>query len=203
MLTPLDSIITRICKSNNIERTKIKVHVIKNDEINAFALPSGFLIIYSGLISNANNPEELAGVISHEIAHIELNHVMKKLVKEIGLSALITIATGRNSADGIKEIARILSSTAFDRNLEKEADLKAADYLINSQINPQPFADFLYLLAGTEHEALKYLSWVSTHPDLKKRAEYIVEYGKDKSSEYKTLLSKKTWAKLKAEIKSD
>ncbi|MCX8473257.1 MAG: M48 family metalloprotease, partial [Sediminibacterium sp.] len=85
VVNSIDSIVTHICKSNKIDRETIIVHVLNKDEINAFALPNGHLIIYSGLIHNSDNQEELTGVISHEIAHIELNHVMKKLVKEIGL----------------------------------------------------------------------------------------------------------------------
>ena len=101
------------------DREIIKVHVLNKDEINAFALPNGHLIIYSGLINNSGNQEELTGVICHEIAHIELNHVMKKLIKEIGLSVLISMTTGKGGSEIIKETAKMLSSSAFDRKLEK------------------------------------------------------------------------------------
>lgn len=197
----IDSIVTKICKSNNIDREKIKVHILNKDEINAFALPNGHLIVFSGLILNSDNQEELAGIICHEIAHIELNHVMKKLVKEIGLSVLISMTTGNGGSEVIKETAKMLSSSAFDRNLEKEADIKAVDYLVNAKVNPEPFANFLYKLSDKEHEATKYLTWISTHPDSKDRAEYIIEYSKGKETEYKPILSNETWDKLKAELK--
>jgi len=196
----LDSIVTHICKSNKIDRQTIIVHVLNKDEINAFALPNGHLIIYSGLIHNSDNQEELCGVISHEIAHVELNHVMKKLVKEIGLSVLISMTTGNDGAV-IKETAKMLSSSAFDRNLEKEADIKAVDYLITAKVNPEPFANFLYKLSDKEHEATKYLTWISTHPDSKERAENIIEYCKDKLTDYKPILNNETWEKLKEELK--
>ncbi len=201
VINSMDSIVTLICKSNNIDREKIKVHILNKDEINAFALPNGHLIVFSGLILNSDNQEELAGVISHEIAHIELNHVMKKLVKEIGLSVLISMTTGNGGLEAIKETAKILSSSAFDRSLEKEADIKAVDYLVNAKINPQPFANFLYKLSDKEDEATKYLTWISTHPDSKERAEYIIEYNKGKLTDYKPVLSNETWVKLKAELK--
>src|SRR5688572_15007542 len=79
---PLDSIVSKICTSNDIDRSLIKLHIIKSDEINAFALPNNHLVVYSGLILASENEAELSGVLSHEIAHMELNHVMKKLVKE-------------------------------------------------------------------------------------------------------------------------
>jgi len=95
----------------------------------------------------------------------------------------------------------MLSSSAFDRSLEKEADIKAVDYLVNANLNPEPFAYFLYKLSETENEAAKYLTWISTHPDSKERAEYIIEYGKGKKTQYKPVLSIDTWDKLKTTLK--
>ena len=200
VVNSVDSIVTQICKSNKIDKEKLKVHVLNKDEINAFALPNGHLMVYSGLILNSDNQEELTGVICHEIAHIELNHVMKKLVNEIGLSVLISMTTGNRGAEVIKETARMLSSSAFDRSLEKEADIKAVEYLINANVNPEPFADFLYKLSENEDKATKYLTWISTHPESKERAEYIIEYWKDKETEYNHILSDETWNKLKEKL---
>jgi predicted Zn-dependent protease len=138
----VDSLVTSICRANKIDRNSIKVHILNKDEINAFALPDGHLVIYSGLIMACANQEELSGVISHELAHIQLNHVMKKLIKEVGLSLLISISDYPGSGK-IQEAAKLLTSTAFDRNFEKEADLKAVDYLIKTRLNPAPFANFL------------------------------------------------------------
>ena len=202
VVNSIDSIISQVCKANKIDKNKLKVHVLNKDDINAFALPNGHLIIYSGLILSSDNQEELAGVICHEIAHIQLNHVMKKLVKEIGLSVLISMTTGNSGSEVIKETAKLLSSSAFDRSLEKEADIEAVNYLVNANINPQPFADFLYKLSDSEHEASKYFTWISTYPDSKERAEYIIEYSKDKLTNYKSILSNETWEKLKAALKN-
>ncbi len=201
VVNTIDSMVTKICKANKIDKSKLKIHVLNKDEINAFALPNGHLIIYSGLILNSDNQEELAGVICHEIAHIELKHVMKKLGKEIGLSVLISMTTGNSGAEVIKETARMLSSTAFDRSLEKDADIKAVDYLLNANVNPEPFANFLYKLSENENEVTQYLTWVSTHPDSKERAEYIIEYSKDKTADYQQILANKTWLNLKEELK--
>ena len=68
VINTIDSIISKICIKNDIKKEKIKLKILKNDEINAFALPSGYLVIYSGLIENTDNQQELSGVIAHEIA---------------------------------------------------------------------------------------------------------------------------------------
>ena len=200
VVNTIDSIVNKICNANKIDRKSIKVHIINKDEINAFAIPNGHLVVYSGLILNSDNPEELTGVICHEIAHIELNHVMKKLVKELGLSVIISMASG-NGGEMIKQTAKTLSSSAFDRSMEKEADIKAVDYMLNAEINPEPLANFLYKISAKENDATKYLSWLSTHPDSKARAEYIIEYSKDKKENYKAVITESTWVKLKEELR--
>jgi predicted Zn-dependent protease len=193
----LDSIVDRICSKNNINRETIKVHLITKNDINAFAMPGGHLVVYSGLIKAADNPDELAGVIAHEISHIELDHVMKKLIKEVGLSVLISMTSGNGGGEAIKQVSKILSSSAFDRKLEKEADISAVEYMINAKINPEPLAEFLYKLAENKADESTYEGWLNTHPDSKKRAEYILEYSKNKIKNTKPALSESSWKLLK------
>jgi len=196
----LDSLLTKICISNNIDKSKVKLHVLKKDEINAFTLPDRHLVIFSKLIAEAENEAELCGVICHELAHMELDHVMKKLVKEIGLSVLVSMTTGSGGSDAAAEAARLLSSTAYDRTMEREADIKAIDYMIQADIKPEPFADFLYKLADDKSGIERHLSWVNTHPDTRERAEYIVEYCRDKIKHNEPILSDKSWNSLKESL---
>lgn len=191
----VDSIVDRICAENYIHRENIKVHIIEKDIVNAMAIPGGHLVLFTGLIKESKSPEELSGVISHEIAHQELNHVMKKLVKEFGLAALVSMTTG-SGGDMISQTVSSLASLVYDRSIEKDADLKAVEYLINAEIDPTAFADFLYKQARPETEASEYLRWFSTHPGSEERAEYLVEKIGRRSYEVKPLLSEKTWEEV-------
>lgn len=181
IVAPVDSMLTRICTTNAIDREKVKLHLLRKDEINAFALPNKHLVIYSGLIAACENEAELYGVIGHELAHMEKNHVMNKLIKEVGLSVLISMSTGNGNAEVIKATLKQLSSTAYDRSLETEADLTAVDYLEKAGINPEPFANFLYRLADETKHLPSQIYWISTHPESKERAEKIIEQIKGKS----------------------
>lgn len=192
----IDSIFLRITEQNHIDSDKIQIHIIGNREVNAFALPGNHLIINTGLISSTDSPEELAGVICHEIAHIELDHIMKKLVKEVGVSLLVSMAGGNSGSEALAETVRHLSSSAYDRKLEKEADLKSVDYLIKSNIDPNPFADFLYKIEDN-NDFLEHFSWLSTHPELKARAHYIVEYINEKAYKVEQIISDSSWKMLK------
>ena len=74
----------------------------------------------------------LSGVIAHELAHIEKKHVIKKLTREIGLSVLVSVISGQSDPGVISQIAKTLSSSAFDRKMEKEADMVGVQYLLNA-----------------------------------------------------------------------
>lgn len=196
----VDNMLSKVCIANNISTTNIKTHLIRKDEVNAFALPGGHLIIYTGLINKAENPEELLGVMCHELAHIELQHVKKKLLKEIGLSVLLSITTGNAGSEIIQETVKQLSSSSFDRRLEKEADIKSVDYLIAANVNPKPFSDFLNRIAEDNSEMDKNFSWISTHPDSKERARYILEYSQKHKRQYVQVMSIVAWDQLKQKI---
>lgn len=202
VVVTVDSLVDRICRRNGIERSKIKVHILDNQEVNAFALPDGYLVIYTGLISACKHQDELAGVIAHEVAHIELDHVMKKLMKEFGLSALVSITTGHGGPGTVQETAKMLSSTAFDRKLERAADIKAVDYLLKAGIHPGHFADFLRNMtdAGSEIEVL---SWISTHPESEERAEYILQVLENRNPPEETDLNSTTWEKVQEALRPE
>lgn len=200
IIKTLDSLLLPLCKENNIERDSLKVHIINKDEINAFAMPDNHLVVYTGLIEASKNEQALLGVLGHEIAHIEGNHVMKKLSKEIGFSVLLSM-TGANSSV-VKEVISTLSSSAYDRNLEQEADLKSVEYMLNANIDPRPFADFMYELS-IDNELHKYTYWISTHPESEARAKYILNKIKGKKIKSKKILSDKSWEKFKKQIKEN
>jgi predicted Zn-dependent protease len=200
IISTLDSLLLPLCEENFIERDSLKVHIINKDEINAFAMPDNHLVVYTGLIEASKNEQALLGVLGHEIAHLEGNHVMKKLSKEIGFSVLLSM-TGAN-ANVIKEVISTLSSSAYDRSLEQEADLKSVEYMMNANIDPRPFADFMYELS-IDNELHKYTYWISTHPESEARAKYILNRIKGKKIKSKPILTKKSWERFKEQIRKN
>jgi predicted Zn-dependent protease len=124
---------------------------------------------------------------------------MTKLVKELGISVLISMTKSSSGTEIVKETAKQLSSSAFDRRLEKEADIKAVEYLLKANINVEPLANFLNRLSEKEKESPKYLTWISSHPDSKERAEYIMDYRANNVTKYTKILTLETWKKLKEE----
>jgi predicted Zn-dependent protease len=174
IVEPIQQMVRNICSDNNISPSSINVHVVDNKEINAFAMPGRHLVVHTGLIEFADKQEEIAGVIAHEIAHIESGHVVKKLGKEIGLSILMNLTLGDIGGEVVRNALSTLTSTAYDRSLEKDADLKAVDYMVAAKMNPTYLASFLEKL-DKQSQTPEVLQWVSTHPDSKERVRYINE----------------------------
>lgn len=74
VLAPLDSLLSHLCEANDIERDKIKLHVVQSNEVNAFAFPDNHLVVFTSLIAKCENQEELCGVMAHEIAHMQKSY---------------------------------------------------------------------------------------------------------------------------------
>lgn len=200
LIKTLDSLILPICKANGIERDSLKVHIVKKDEINAFALPNKRLVVYTGLITDCKKQEALQGVLGHEIAHIEQNHVMKKLSKELGFTVLLSATTGGKGGQLIKEIFKTISSSAYDRTLEKEADIVSVDYMIKANIDPKPLSDFMYQMS-LDSKLPDGFSWISSHPESEERAKYILDYIKGKKLTIKPTLTDKNWKQFQEQVK--
>lgn len=143
-------------------RFRYEFHVVQDSAINAFALPGGIIVVHTGLIDATRRPEELAGVLAHEIQHVEQRHSLKALVKEMGLRGLWGAITGDVGGSLAGEAALRLTSLRFSRDAELEADAKGFDSLVSHDIDPAGMVDFF----GTMEKAAGAAppAWLSTHP---------------------------------------
>lgn len=192
---PVLKLTYEICLANSIDTAGLKIHVLGGQEVNAFALPDRNLVILKGLLKDCKSQEELAGVIAHELAHIEHDHIMKKLIREVGLGTLSTMIGG-GGGEVARETAGTLTSSAFDRKMEEEADLAGAEYLLNANIDPSGLADFLYRMDKMA-EMPEFFYWVSTHPNSAERAQKILDRVRNEEIGSKKILSESEWNKLK------
>jgi len=196
VMVSLNDLLTHICKENDIDHSTIKIFCLKNKDVNAFAFPDRRLVVYSGLLNACEDETELAGVMAHEIAHMEERHVMKLLVKEVGLQILLSQAFG-GQGEIIKKTGKELSSSAYNRSLEKEADALAVAYLQKADITTAGIANLFSRLAEKEGESVFFVTWISTHPELKERVSAVHKLSENKEIECKKILSDKQWQKIK------
>ena len=191
----LTAIKDSICITNNIDPSEIQIHLFDEEVINAFTLPGQHMVVYTGLIKYCDGPDQLAGIMAHEIGHMQHSHIMKRLVKEIGIATVLSLGGGNTEL--LRKIVKTLSSTAFDRKQESEADASAVEDLNKSHIDPKGLADFLTKLSNERIDMPKQLEWISTHPNSKDRAKEILRLKGNSSIAYHQVVGDTEWNILK------
>ena len=143
-------------------RLRYRWFVAERPEVNAFAAPGGVIVVFSGLIEAAATPEEVAGVLAHEVAHAELRHSLRAMVKNLGWRALLSFALGDYSGGVVGDAVAGLTELKFSRDAEREADADGLKRLVAAGIDPNGMLTFFAKLATTDGKAPPAL--LSTHP---------------------------------------
>ena len=153
--------------------------LIKQDEtVNAFALPSGIIVVHSALIQKADNAEELAAVLAHEVQHVEQRHSLKNIIHGAGWAVVLAVVLG--DVSGVTAvIAHQVGASYFSRELEAEADKLGYATLVKANIKPEGMASFLQKLADLSQQQPKALAWISSHPDTLERVADIKQLLKE------------------------
>jgi len=150
-------------------RYRYRFFVADSPEVNAFAAPGGVVVVYTGLIRAADSAEELAGVLAHEVAHVELRHSLKAAVKGLGLRALAALALGDLSGGVAGDVAARLTDLKFSRDAETEADREGLRRLLAAGISPHGMPRFFETLAAGEGNTAVALAVLSSHPPSRER----------------------------------
>ncbi len=152
------------------------VRVVDWPLINAFTLPGGRIVLTSGLINVAASPDELAGVIAHEIGHGLEWHPETSLVRALGLSAAVRLVFG--GADPVSNVGMLLLQLRYSREAERVADARAVEMMRTAKIPAKALADFFLLVKKREGSArsgsfASAVEILSTHPLLEERAQTV------------------------------
>ncbi len=162
--------IARVCDRRDIE---YHFTVIKKDELNAFALPGGYIYIYTGLLKTLDNEAQLAGVLGHEVGHVTARHATERLTAMYGYQLLVTLILGDDPNFWAKLTSDIFSTTgflAYSRKNEYEADMLGTGYAYAAGYDPSGMSQLLGKLASTgESEPSKLEELLSTHPPTAER----------------------------------
>lgn len=132
--------------------------VLDDKEVNAFALPGGFIYVYKGLLAQVESDDELAGVLAHEITHADHHHAMKLMKKSQpwDLATMAVILAGVFSGKDItgpSEVVSVLQTSkinGYTIDLEKDADAGGLKLMLKSKYNPVGMLTFMERLARTE-----------------------------------------------------
>lgn len=126
----------------------------KTKLVNAFALPGGRMVFSHGLIESAGSPDEVAGVLAHELGHVALHHPEAAIVRVFGLQMLLSLFTAGQGAENISSIAGVLAVLSYSRTAEAEADAYAIGVMDKAKVDPKGLQTFFTRLlkqkTGTE-----------------------------------------------------
>lgn len=152
----------------------VRLHVIEENEINAFALPGGPIVIWTGLLKRLNNYEELAALISHEYMHVAGRHTTRALLRKQGGRIALAMIFGQTGVvtAALASQAGELQSLSYSRSLETEADTAGARLLLQRGFSRQGYIG-LFDVLKQEDQGQGVPEIISSHPQLDKRKEMI------------------------------
>jgi len=174
----VQAILDRLTPHSSLPTATFTFKIVDSEQVNAFALPGGFIVVYTGLLAQADDPGQVAGVLAHEMAHVTQRHGLRRIAHSLGIWAGISMIFG--SGDVLTSIAVDLFTMAnvndYSQDQETEADLEGARMLIAGRIDPAGLASFFAKLAAEHGDVPDSLAWFSTHPQHKERVAGITAY---------------------------
>ncbi len=161
----LGEILSRLSTADPAIPYTFSITVVDEPSVNAFAAPGGYLIIHLGLLRKTQSPEEMAGVLAHEMQHVRHRHGTRSLFREISTRALLGLLVG--DASGLAqalEAARTLGALRYRRQDEEAADRDGMSLLQAASIDPGGMIGFLRRLDRDGVTASPVAAYLSTHP---------------------------------------
>lgn len=183
-------------------RYQYNFYIALDETTNAFALPGGYVVIHTELISSADSAEELLGVLAHEIHHVENQHGVRNVIGTAGLYTLFAALFG--DVNGVLSLvvgaAPYLLNQSYSRDFEREADLKGVELLQSANIDPRGLPLFFEKMMVEEDAMLEEIEdpraqqaidqamgFLSTHPASEERVAYLSELTENADGEFRDL----------------
>ena len=172
----------------------LKYHftVVDSDEINAFAIPGGYVYVTKGLLKAATSSAEVATVLGHEVGHIAARHGVKSMEIQFGAALLGQLLGSGEIAKLVQEAISLGTGLVFDQDQEREADKLGVDFALRAGWNPWGMVDFFEYLQTIEPKGddlgplTKLGELFSSHPPTRERLENVTTqiqaYGVDRNA---------------------
>ena len=178
---------------------RFTITVVDKPTFNALAAPGGNILVFRGLLKETDTPEELAGVLAHEMQHILLRHGMRMLVQQISMAFVVAALSG--DASGIMtfglQAAHTLQSLSYSRGAEEQADEQGLHLLLRANIDPKGMIAFFDNLKD-KHQPGLLPQYLSTHPSADERMSRLKAISENSTPQQTNpLLSQSDWSQIR------
>lgn len=174
-------------------------HVLSSSVPNAFALPGGKIYMLDGLIQRAQNADELAGVLAHELGHVRHRDNMRRLIQTGGTSFLLGLLFGDvTGAGAVIFVARSMFDASYSRDAERAADAFTVEVMHKLGRSPKPMGELLFRVTGAQGN--KSLTIFAGHPLTEDRLATMTQ--QDRGNTGPELLTPREWRALKTVCRS-
>lgn len=178
---------------------RYQVTVVRSPMVNALAAPGGRLVIFTGLLEKTRSPEELAGILAHEIQHVEQRHATRALASQF--AGQLILATVIGNAEGLSsalETADMLNSFHSSREHELEADREGMRRLQRAKVDPDGMIQAFEILEHEVGSVPRGWEVLSTHPRTGERIAALAQLASEAHYEPITLLPGVSWRSVRA-----
>lgn len=177
----------------------LDIRVFDHGMVNAFAVPGGHVVLFDGLLDAANTPEEIAGVLAHEIAHVVNRDPTRLTLRTAGSVGILGMVFG-DFAGGAVVLVLVerLMNASYSQEAETAADTYAHVMLAEAGLPSTPFAEFFEKLNHKHGDSEGIMSHLSSHPNLSGRAEAAKDADTVGDNSFRPVLTDQEWADLKA-----
>lgn len=199
-LAALQAITDRLAAARPGSRYRYKLALSTDKTVNAFAAPGGFIIVNAGLLAKTKRPEALAGVLAHEIQHVEQRHVTKGIFRDMTLSTILRVVTG-NAFGAVGSAATTLGELSYSRGDEEEADREGMRLMLAAGVDPQGMVEAFQMLEAEGRDLTGMLAYLSSHPRSADRVAKLKRLARAPGKPLRPLRLATPWAKVIASCK--
>jgi predicted Zn-dependent protease len=200
LLQKLDHIVRTLAATRPASPYRITLSVVDAPTVNAFAAPGGQVVILRGLLEQTDSPEQLAGVLAHELQHVYQRHTTKAILEQTAMTFLLTTISGDLSgglAWGL-EGARTMSSLHYSRTHETEADIEGLRMMQAAHLDPAAMMAFYGTMEKGAQDQAGPPDFLSTHPDMGERLATLVTLAGPPPSDAQRLLPGEDWKDIRS-----
>ncbi len=148
------------------EKFDLRFHLVESEQVNAFAMPGGDIVVFSGIVDGMDHPEQLAALLAHEATHVDERHSTRMMVRQMAGYLFLSLLLGDVNAVValVAENADNLRNLSYSRGLETDADAHGMERMEAAGVDPHGMVQLLELLEKESADMPEEMAFLSSHP---------------------------------------